>query len=193
VLVPPARRSPRRKLVTVSIMAALGIAASACATPSEPRLAEATMKSDFQDVEAVRTVVASIPHQLDFKHWPEVRRLFAARVRTDYTSLFGGTPQEQTADALVGGWERVLAKVSTQHMLGPIEVRIDGAKATARCHVRGIHLAEGAPGGPEWEAIGHYVFGLVREGDAWRIDSLTLQMLMQTGNRKLLEEAGAAK
>jgi hypothetical protein len=151
------------------------------------------MNDVSQDAAAVRAVVASIPHNLDFKRWPEVRKVFAERVQTDYTSLFGGAPQAQTAEALVGGWEKALGKVATQHLLGPIDVRIDGDKATARCHVRGIHLAEGAPGGAQWEAIGHYVFGLVRAGDGWRIDAMTLQMLMQTGNRKLLEEAGAAR
>jgi hypothetical protein len=150
------------------------------------------MSNDIQQADAVREAVANLPHQLDAKRWAEVRALFAARVHTDYTSLSGGTPQDQTPEALVGGWEKALARVATQHLLGPVVVRIDGDRAEARCHVRAIHFAEGAPGGPSWEAIGHYLFGLVRQGDAWRIADLTLQMFLQTGNRKLLEEAGAA-
>jgi len=150
------------------------------------------MNDDSQYSAAVRAVVTSLPHNLDFKRWPEVRKLFADRVQSDYTSLFGGAPQEQTAEELVGGWEKALGRVATQHLLGPIDVRIDGDKATAQCHVRAIHVAEAAPGGAEWEAIGHYVFGLTRQGDGWRVQAMTLQMLMQTGNRKLLEEASLA-
>jgi hypothetical protein len=138
----------------------------------------------------VQATVASVAHLIDRKRWTELRQLYSARVRTDYTSLFGGTPQEQPGDALIAAWRTLLTPVVTQHLLGPISVTIAGAEATAHCHVRGYHHVKGTPGGDEWVVAGHYVFELVRETDTWRIRSMTLETFYQTGNLKLLELAG---
>ena len=133
------------------------------------------MTMDQESREAVRTVIASIPHHIDAKRWGDLRGLFAAEVRTDYTSLFGGSPQTQTGDALVDGWKGMLAVVATQHLLGPITVKGVVTGARAACHVRAMHHAAEALGGPFWEVLGHY----------------ELRTFLQTGNTKLLEEATA--
>jgi hypothetical protein len=137
----------------------------------------------------VQATVASVADFIDHKRWPELRRLYAAEVRTDYTSLFGGTPQVQPGDALIEAWRRLLTPVVTQHLLGPITVELDGSKAMAHCHVRGYHHVKGTPGGDEWMVAGHYVFELGREGSAWRIRGMTLETFYQTGNLRLLELA----
>ena len=85
-------------------------------------------------------------------------------METDYTSLFGGAPQRQRADDLVAGWEKALAAVSTQHLLGPIDVELQGSWAVAECHVRAWHQAKGMADGDEWVVGGHYVFGLAPVG-----------------------------
>ena len=103
----------------------------------------------MNDLDAVHRTVADVAHHIDFKRWADLRVLFADETAIDYTSLFGGTPQRQTADALIGGWRAVLAGVTTQHLLGPITVQLEGDRATARCHVRALHFARGLPGGSE--------------------------------------------
>ena len=145
--------------------------------------------ASYQESEAIRTVVANVAHHIDAKRWSELRSLYAAEVETDYTSLFGGTPQKQQGDALIAGWRGVLQKVTTQHLLGPIEVAVSGEAATARCHVRAMHYVAKAPGGEHWEVLGHYVFELSRAGAGWQITKMTLETLLQTGNSKLLAEA----
>jgi hypothetical protein len=67
----------------------------------------------------------------------------------------------------------------------------DGGAATVECHVRGYHLLEGAPGGPEWMVAGHWVIGLSQLAGGWKITGMTLQTFYQTGNRQLLEIAGS--
>ena len=140
----------------------------------------------------VQSVVVRLVHELDAKRWESLPPLFTRIVRTDYTSLFGGEVQEQPEHTLVEGWKRLLEKVTTQHLLGPIEVEVEGRTATAHCHVRGYHHRPKTPGGDEWMVAGHYVFALERIPTGWRIRHMTLQTLYQTGNRKLLE-AGAAR
>lgn len=139
---------------------------------------------------AIERTVAGVAHFIDKKEWRELRGLFAHTVKTDYTSLFGGTPQEQSGDALIAAWQKLLTPIVTQHLLGPIEVEVHGVQAAARCHVRGYHYSQGAPGGDEWMVAGHYLFALGKEGEAWRIQAMTLETFYQSGNMKLLEVAG---
>jgi len=149
------------------------------------------MSHSHEEMEAMRTIVANVAHHIDGKRWADLRTLFAATVATDYTSLFGGTPQKQSGDDLIAGWRGALQNVATQHLLGPIEVRSTGDEATAHCHVRAIHYAPKAPGGEHWEVLGHYVFDLALEGQGWKIGGMKLETLMQTGNVKLLAEASS--
>jgi hypothetical protein len=141
------------------------------------------------EVEAVRNTVASVAHHIDAKRWVELRALYAHEVETDYTSLFGGTPQTQSGDALISGWKTILATVQTQHLLGPVVVELSGATARARCHVRAMHRAAAAPSGELWEVLGHYVFDLSRGERGWAITKMMLLTQLQTGNTQLLREA----
>jgi len=149
------------------------------------------MSHGHEGIEAIRTIVSNVAHHIDGKRWADLRALYAATVTTDYTSLFGGSPQKQSGDDLIAGWRRILGKVATQHLLGPIDVHSTGEAAQARCHVRAAHYAAKAPGGEYWELLGHYVFDLSLEGTGWKITGMKLETLFQTGNVKLLAEASA--
>ncbi len=184
---------PSRGEWPVLLVACLVSTMFGCAAAGAHPGAQSVMKDDQRDLEAVRVTVGSVAHHIDSKRWTDLRSLYAGDVETDYTSLFGGTPQRQTGDALIAGWRGVLEKVATQHLLGPIEAHIAGSTARARCHVRALHLARGAPGGEQWEVLGHYLFDLSREESGWKITRMTLEMLLQTGNAKLLSEASAIR
>lgn len=140
------------------------------------------------ETERLQSIIVRVAHHIDRKDWAELRSLYADEVETDYTSLFGGTPQRQRGDDLIDGWRRALAPVSTQHLLGPIDVEVAGSIASAQCHVRAWHHARGAASGDEWVVGGHYIFGLARTGETWRITTMTLETLHQSGNAKLLQE-----
>ena len=151
------------------------------------------MSQDVVEVLAVQGVVARVAHYLDGRRWKELRALFADDVETDYTLLFGGEVQKQSADALVlQGWQTLLSPLdATHHLLGPIDVDIKRKTAIAECHVQAYHLAARAKSGPDWTIAGHYVFTLHRGYGGWRIEKLVLTPSYQTGNRQLLSEAGA--
>ena len=161
-------------------------------TPARPpaSVSQAAVEADIQKVQSV---VARVAHHVDGKRWPELQALFANEVETDYTSLFGGQIQKQRSDELVmGAWKTVLGPLdSTQHVLGPIDVRLQAGRAIAECHFRAYHRSARAQGGPEWLVAGHYIFELVKTGSDWKIQKLVLQTFYQTGNAKLLQEAGA--
>ncbi len=151
------------------------------------------MRTD--DLFAIHATVARLVHAVDARRWDELRTCFADVVRTDYTSLVGGAPEETPADRLVAAWSRRLGVLdATQHLLGPIDATVEGDAGTARCHVRAYHIARGAPGGDEWTIAGHYVFGLARAaaGGAFVVRSMTLETYYRAGNEALLAEAAAA-
>lgn len=147
--------------------------------------------TDEQHRASIQSVIVRVAHEIDRKQWRRLRALYADQVETDYSALFGGTPQRQHGDELVSGWEKTLGAVSTQHLLGPVDVAVTGETATAQCHVRAWHRANGCAGGDEWVVAGHYTFRLAKVGEAWSIDMMGLQVFHQTGNTKLLEEASA--
>jgi hypothetical protein len=166
------------------------VLACACAPGKAVPVADRVAADETQ----VRDLVADVTHHIDAKRWLELRALFEAKVDTDYTSLFGGTPQSQTGDSLIEGWKGALGKVETHHQLGPVVVRLSGDSASATCKVRGMHRAAGSPGGEFWEVLGQYLFELGREpGGAWKIRKITLLSQIQTGNQKLLAEANAPR
>jgi hypothetical protein len=145
------------------------------------------------DVQAVQSVVARVAHHIDGRRWPELLALFASEVETDYTSLFGGEIQKQRSEELViEGWKKILSPLeTTQHLLGPIDVRVQAGSAIAECHVRGYHRSARARSGPEWMVAGHYIFELSKVGSEWKIRKLTIQSFYQTGNSNLLRESAA--
>ncbi|WP_367117758.1 nuclear transport factor 2 family protein [Mesorhizobium sp.] len=59
----------------------------------------------------------------DLREWNRVRSYFAARVTTDYTSLFGGEAATSDRDALIAQWQDLLPGFdATQHLITNIIV-----------------------------------------------------------------------
>lgn len=50
-------------------------------------------------------VLVDLVHAIDTLDWTGVRAALADELTTDYTSLFGGSPQQQTGDELVEQWQ----------------------------------------------------------------------------------------
>jgi hypothetical protein len=135
---------------------------------------------------AVADAVAYVAYHADARDWAALRALYADTVRVDYTSLAGGQPSAVPADGLIAGWRELLPGFDlTQHMLGPVVVRVDGDRATARTHVRALHRIAGAGGGEDWIVGGHYTYRLVRRGEGWLITHHTHGGAYQEGNRGL--------
>jgi SnoaL-like domain len=146
------------------------------------------MSEDLAREQAVRTLVVRIAHTIDTRRWDDLRALYDDEVTTDYTSLFGGEVQRQAGDALITGWRSLLGTLdATQHLAGPIDVRLEGDRATAECHVRGYHVRRGAPGGDEWMVAGQWVIRAVERGGQWRVTAMALRAFYETGNRRVLE------
>jgi SnoaL-like domain len=126
---------------------------------------------------------------LDDHDWDFVAATLGDSVRRDYTSLFGGAPDQVSGAALAAEWRGVLAGLDGhQHLLGPVVVDLDGDDARAAAHVVGTHVLEGDPGSP-WVVGGTYRFVLRRLDGRWRIVAITLDTRWQTGDAAVLQRA----
>ena len=153
---------------------------------TSPHRGESQTRGSDSDKLAVSDVITRMLHAIDALDRDGVRATFADRVRTDYTSLFGGEAQEQPVDDLLAGWWSLLPGFeATQHLTGPIVVDIQGSRASARCAVTGTHQL----GEDSWVVGGHYQMSLLSREGSWFIEDLTLEAAFVGGQTDLPEQA----
>jgi SnoaL-like domain len=141
-------------------------------------------------VNSVAETLARFILALDDHDWDALTAILGETVSRDYTSLFGGEPDEISGAALAAEWRGVLTGLdSHQHLLGPL-IDVEDDEGRAAVHVVGTHVLDGDPGSP-WVVGGTYRFGLRRIDGRWRIVALTLDTRWQTGDGAVLQRAAA--
>ncbi|TIU87986.1 MAG: nuclear transport factor 2 family protein, partial [Mesorhizobium sp.] len=130
--------------------------------------------------------VAGIGLYADLREWNRVRSYFAARVTTDYTSLFGGEVATSDRDALIAQWQGLLPGFdATQHLITNIVVEGAGNDAVARSHVRATHWFDTR----FWTVGASYLHRLVRTPEGWRVSAIAIRRLCEEGDRAVLAAA----
>lgn|SRR5689334_6479893 len=132
-------------------------------------------------------------HDVDRQDWAGLRAALTDSVRTDYTSLFGGSVERVAADELLDRWRGLLPGFdATQHLLGPF-APADPPAALAEpgdtwleCNVRAYHRL----GSEVWLVAGRYTLG-VRDDGVPRIGCIVLHTAYQDGDPGLVERATA--
>lgn len=138
------------------------------------------------DQARARTAVAAMTALVDLRDWERLRRLFAERLLLDYTSLWGGQPQDLSRDELLAQWQAMLPGFdATMHELGQVSVSIVGDGATVAAPVTATHLLAGEA----WIVGGRYLASLERRDDAWAIAALAYANEWERGDRALAEKA----
>ena len=134
-------------------------------------------------VEIVKTIT-SIAAGADRHDWGRVRSAMADEITTDYTSLFGGEPVTQPADALVKSWAGFLPGFdSTHHMVTNHTVTSAAAgTATAEADFTATHRI----GDALWVLGGRYSYRLSKSDSGWIVTSLSMHALWETGDRAAL-------
>ena len=127
-------------------------------------------------------------HAIDRRDWTAIAGVLAEQIRTDYTSLFGGSVRTQSARELIAAWRALLPGFdATQHLTGPVAADVSGDTARARCAATGVHCL----GRDHWTVSGHYDMELTRTGNAWRISGITYLNVLVTGDETLPQKAQA--
>lgn len=121
-------------------------------------------------------VLTRMLHAIDSLDWTTVRDSFTDRVRTDYTSLWGGEPGITAIDDLIGQWREFMDGFgATQHLTGPLSVSGDRIET----HVTAHHWRPET--GNAWVVHGHYIARVT----GGKISELTLQTFHASGDPAL--------
>jgi hypothetical protein len=153
---------------------------------------------ELTDRATITDTVVRMGWLLDRRDWDGLRGLFTERVYTDYTDLWGGTPQEGPVDQLLstsaqGSWRRTMDGLeATQHLITNVLVDLAGDEAGATANVLGVHRLPNPHGSPLWTVGGTYDFRLARTAAGWRIRSITQRLTWVEGNQQILFRAAQA-
>ncbi|MER8826826.1 nuclear transport factor 2 family protein [Mesorhizobium sp. M0938] len=171
----------RRHVVLVSAVFTATLAASPAL-----RASQSTAALTVEDRTAIAEAVAGVGLYADLREWNRVRSYFAARVTTDYTSLFGGEAATSDRDALIAQWQGLLPGFdATQHLITNIVVEGAGDDAVARSHVRATHWIDTR----FWTVGASYLHRLVRTPEGWRVSAISIRRLYEEGDRAVLAAA----
>ncbi len=128
-------------------------------------------------------MVSSIPLAVDLGRYELAEAAFAPEIVIDYTSLWGGEPQQMTPDALMEAWRGLVPGFdATRHELRDIEARVDGDFAEATALVDGRHWI----GEALWRPIGVYRWTLKKLESGWKVTAMTFAMTQEIGDRGLV-------
>jgi hypothetical protein len=138
------------------------------------------------DESAVRRLIAKFANSFDLKAWDDLSECLAASVYTDYSHL-RGTPPDAVAKAdFVASRRTALQTFATHHLLGNIEIFINGTSATSRVSAVVFRRDE-----RERVFTSHCLFllGLQKVQDRWEIGSIVQKILWTEGNAGIHGEA----
>jgi ketosteroid isomerase-like protein len=132
------------------------------------------------DVEQIRAVLTLYAKSLDRRDFPALKRVFTA----DATGNYFAAGTYKGVDAISAFIERVLTQCGrTQHLLGSIDIQVNGNEATASTYLQAIHVGK-KPGfeGKIMTVWGEYRDKLLRTADGWRISYRELETIHAEGD-----------
>lgn len=138
------------------------------------------------DERDIRAVLHRYARALDKKDWALLATCFVDDVTAEYETIgrLEGYP------AIEGVCRTALAPMSvTQHLIGNVDVQVDGDTARSTCYLHAQHVRPNTPGGDSNIIAGMYEDALVRTSDGWRIRHRTLHVWWTFGNPEIHEVA----
>jgi 3-phenylpropionate/cinnamic acid dioxygenase small subunit len=127
-------------------------------------------------------VVCLYARLCDERDWAAVDRVFSPDASADY----GGRPLKDR-EALRDMLRRHLGGCGpTQHLLGNLQVQIDGNGVSSRVSVRAAHRGAGTLQDQTYECLGEYRDRWVHTPQGWRIAHRSMVVTLEFGNRRVL-------
>ncbi len=140
----------------------------------------------LEDKFEIIDTILRFAYALDQQNWVMLRDCLADQIDADYAALRGEKRRIVSADDFVAQRAKDLAGLKTQHMSTNhlVSVEENHAECTS-CFL--IHRIDPArmPDGNNYDTAGHYVHGLVRVSQGWRIDRIKQTVLWSHGNPEI--------
>ena len=123
------------------------------------------------------TTIARFATCFDLRDWVGLESLLSEEIRVDYADLRGQV-ETLTREAFVRQRREALASLTTQHLLGNLEVHHAGAFASCRAAAV-IYRRKGERA---FDSHVVYEFGLVERSGTWLITSIEQRVLWSEGD-----------
>jgi ketosteroid isomerase-like protein len=124
------------------------------------------MNSTASDERAIINLLGDFARILDRKQWSRVGEVFA----DDLTFNYGDNQEQAGGAALLVNFRKYLDNCgATQHLLGSIQIELDGDRAVSRSYVQARHQGKGAKAHLFLDTNGEYVDRWERRAEGWRI------------------------
>lgn len=121
---------------------------------------------------------------LDGREWDAVSDVFANDVTFDYGD---GRGEQSGIAAMTTTFSRFLdACGPSQHLLGSIQVTVDGDKGLSRAYVQARHQGKGDKAHLYLDSNGEYIDGWERRPEGWRIVRRDARWFMNPGDISVL-------
>ncbi|MEV3872488.1 nuclear transport factor 2 family protein [Streptomyces sp. NPDC049906] len=159
--------------------------------PRADRVAGSAPPADYaRDRALVEDTVAAFVLALDGRDIEGAVRCLAEEVTWDYASVNGRPAAVLGPGELEARWNATLVHTdASQHFLSLPRIGVDGDRATCTVHARVEMRLANPAGSPGTSTNGTYAFGLVRAGSGWLIASVTMVLLWNDGNPRIMELA----
>jgi hypothetical protein len=147
------------------------------------------MESTMQALNAessVRRLIAKFANSFDVRAWNELAECLSDSVYTDYSDLRGTPPEAVTKADFVAARRAALEAVVTHHVIGNVEIYINGTSATSRISAV-VYRRDGE--GKVFTSHCMFLLGLQSRHDIWEICSIVQKILWTEGNAGIHGEA----
>ena len=132
--------------------------------------------NDYREIEAVLNRYAS---SLDKKKYARLSEVFTPEATANYIGL----AECKGLDSIIKLVSGVLDQCGhTQHLLGNIQIDVQGERATASCYLQAIHVGLGEYSDQVYTVWGEYRDQLVKTAAGWRISYRELAVIHAQGN-----------
>jgi ketosteroid isomerase-like protein len=123
-------------------------------------------KQAVTDERVILNALGDFARILDRKQWARIGEVFA----DDITFNYGDGEEQQGAAALHTQFTKYLDRCGpTQHLLGSIQVELDGETAVTRSYVQARHHGKDEKAALCFDTNGEYIDRWERRPEGWRI------------------------
>jgi 3-phenylpropionate/cinnamic acid dioxygenase small subunit len=122
-------------------------------------------------------------YALDTRDWAQLDSVFDESAQAHY----GPGIDLNGREAIVRSIRTFLDHCGpTQHLIGNLDIDIQGERANARCYIRAHHLEKDSASPKSYEAFGRYESVWVRGSAGWRVTDWTMTVTHEVGSREVL-------
>jgi hypothetical protein len=140
----------------------------------------------LQAESSVRRLIAKFANSFDVRAWDDLAECLAESVYTDYSDLRGTPPEAITKADFVAARRTALQSFATHHLIGNVEIYINGTSATSRISAV-VYRRDSA--GTVFASHCMFLLGLQSRQDVWEICSIVQKILWTEGNAGIHGEA----